>query len=150
MVIVYTIDLIVNIDRKGNAIETFVAHATPEAARVIRFAHGLQYLRKAKGDVTLNYNGNLTDNNDSTLVAYHFHDKVAANRALLGCLLETRILRIPNNLYELRELSVISITVISVISIKIAHIPSNPLHSKPCHERCKKLCHGEPFRRNSI
>lgn len=64
VVIVYTIDLIVNVDREGYAIETLVADAAPEAARVIRFAHGLQY---------------------------HFHDEVAANRAFLGRLLKTGI-----------------------------------------------------------
>lgn len=48
VVIVYTIDLIVDVDREGHAVEAFVAHATPEAARVIRLAHGLQYLWGAR------------------------------------------------------------------------------------------------------
>lgn len=64
VVISYTIDLIVNVDRESNAIETVVAHATPKAARMIWFTHGLQYLRKAKVDVILNYNEDLTDDNN--------------------------------------------------------------------------------------
>lgn len=32
----------------------------------------------------------------------------------------------------------------------MAHIPSSLPHNKPSHEHCRKLCRGEPFRRNSI
>ena len=64
MVIIYTIDLIVDVDREWHAIETLVTHAAPEAARMIRFAHGLQYLRKAKADVILYFNEDLTDDNN--------------------------------------------------------------------------------------
>jgi hypothetical protein len=46
VVIVDAVDLIVDINRERNAVEALIAHATPEAARMIGFAHRLQYLRK--------------------------------------------------------------------------------------------------------
>lgn len=51
MVIVDAVDFIVNVNRERHAVEAFVAHATSEAARMIGFAHRLQYLRKAKDDI---------------------------------------------------------------------------------------------------
>jgi len=51
VIIVDAVDLIVDIDRERNTVQAFIAHATPEAARMIGFAHRLQYLRKARDDV---------------------------------------------------------------------------------------------------
>lgn len=44
VVVVDAINFIVNIDREGHSVEAFVAHATAEAAWVIRFAHCVQDL----------------------------------------------------------------------------------------------------------
>jgi uncharacterized alkaline shock family protein YloU len=39
MIIVDTVDLVVDIDREGNTVETIVAHAAAEASGVVRLAH---------------------------------------------------------------------------------------------------------------
>ena len=52
MKVVDAIDLIIEVDGEGDAIEAIVAHATPEAAGVVIIAHGLKYLWKRK----LNFN----------------------------------------------------------------------------------------------
>lgn len=46
VIIVHAVNLVVNVDCEGNAIETLVAHATPKATWMIRLAHRLQYLWK--------------------------------------------------------------------------------------------------------
>lgn len=44
MIIVHAVNLVVDIDREWNAIKAFIAHATSEASRVIRFSHCVQNL----------------------------------------------------------------------------------------------------------
>lgn len=44
VVVVDAINFVVNVDREGHSVEAFVAHATAEAAGVIRFAHRVQDL----------------------------------------------------------------------------------------------------------
>lgn len=63
MVIVDAVDFVVDVYSEGHAVQTLVAHAAAEAARVVRLAHGLQDLRdeqpkssKAKVDcITIPY-----------------------------------------------------------------------------------------------
>jgi len=45
VVIIYTVNLIVNVDSEGDAIQTFVAHTAAEAARMVRLPHRLQNLK---------------------------------------------------------------------------------------------------------
>lgn len=44
MVVVDAVDLVVNVDSERDPVETFVADTAAEAARMVRFAHGLQDL----------------------------------------------------------------------------------------------------------
>lgn len=44
VIIVDTVNLVVNVNREGNTVKALVAHAAPETARVVRLAHGLQDL----------------------------------------------------------------------------------------------------------
>ena len=46
MKVVDAIDLVVEVDGEGDAVQALVAHAAAEAAGVVRLAHGLQDLRK--------------------------------------------------------------------------------------------------------
>lgn len=41
VVVSHTVDLVVDIDGEGNAIQTLVTDATSETSRVVRLAHGL-------------------------------------------------------------------------------------------------------------
>jgi hypothetical protein len=46
--VVDAIDLIIEVDGEGDAVEAIVADAAPEAAGVVIIAHGLKYLWKRK------------------------------------------------------------------------------------------------------
>lgn len=83
MIIIDAVNLIINVDSERNAIQTFVAHTTPETTRMVRFAHGLQYLKgkHIRHAASILYFTN------------HFHDEVSANGALFRRLLESRVLR---------------------------------------------------------
>ncbi len=61
VIIVDAVNLVLNIDRERHAVKALVADATPETARVVAFAHSLED---------------------------HLHDRVLADGALLGRLLE--------------------------------------------------------------
>lgn len=44
MVVVDAVYLVVDVDSERHPVEALVAHAAPEASRVVGLAHGLQYL----------------------------------------------------------------------------------------------------------
>jgi len=45
MIIIDTVDFVVDVDRERNSVQTFVAHAAAEASWMIRPAHRLQNLK---------------------------------------------------------------------------------------------------------
>ena len=86
--VVDAVDLVVEVDGEGDAVEALVAHAAPEAAGVVRLAHRLQDL---SGD-----NAELERDSWDGIKSqvYHFHDQMPAHSALLGGLLESGILKV--------------------------------------------------------
>ena len=86
--VVDAVDLVVEVDGEGDAVEALVAHAAPEAAGVVRLAHRLQDL--GREDTGLERDS--WDGIES--LGYHFHDQMPAHSALLGGLLESGILQV--------------------------------------------------------
>ena len=89
MEVVDAVDLVVEVDGEGDAVEALVAHAAPEAAGVVRLAHRLQDLQRDK--ITQNWSVIRVAAFKSQI--YHFHDQMTAHSALLGGLLESGILK---------------------------------------------------------
>ena len=46
MKVVDAVDLVIEVDGEGDAVEALVAHAAAEAAGVVRLAHRLEYLER--------------------------------------------------------------------------------------------------------
>ena len=51
MKVVDAVDLVVEVDGEGDAVEAVVADAAPEAAGMVVIAHGLKYLLKNENSV---------------------------------------------------------------------------------------------------
>ena len=46
MKVVDAVDLVIEVDGEGDAVQALVAHAAAEAARVVRLSHRLEYLER--------------------------------------------------------------------------------------------------------
>ena len=88
--VVDAVDLVVEVDGEGDAVEALVAHAAPEAAGVVRLAHRLQDL---SGEIIQSWSA-IPGAASSMYLGYHFHDQMPAHSALLGGLLESGILKV--------------------------------------------------------
>jgi len=49
VIVVHTVNLIVNIHSKGDSIQTLVTDTASETSRMVRLAHGLEYLQEKRG-----------------------------------------------------------------------------------------------------
>ena len=88
MEVVDAVDLVVEVDGEGDAVEALVAHAAPEAAGVVRLAHRLQDLSGENAELERDSWDGIKSQ------VYHFHDQMPAHSALLGGLLESGILKV--------------------------------------------------------
>lgn len=86
MIIVYAINLVVSVYGEWHSVQTLVADAASEAARMIRLAHRLQNLKIMFVIYT-------TLNEIINVNTYHLHNQMTANVAFLRSLLEARILQ---------------------------------------------------------
>ena len=86
--VIDAVDLVVEVDGEGDAVEALVAHAAPEAAGVVRLAHRLQDLQRDNTELERDSWGGFE------YLGYHFHDQMPAHSALLGGLLESGILKV--------------------------------------------------------
>lgn len=145
MIIIDTINLIVDVHREGYAIQTFITHATPEASWVIGFSHRLKYLQSyITRSMMHSYRSSyITMNGHRAFITYHLHDQMSTYCTFLSRLLESRVLQMRINARENRNCKQKLPYVLNEC------LPCSLPHSKHAHARCRTLYHAGRVRRSN-